>query len=84
MLERDLASEWSTAADSRIGDLCTTVSVSTAAKALVYVATANWADATVVGTHTSVRGMPARVGRTIIHLVRITDHPVVVVPGRSR
>jgi nucleotide-binding universal stress UspA family protein len=82
MLERDLVSRWSAAARSRIGDLCTTVSVSTAAKALDHAATADRADAIVVGTHTSVRGMPARVGRTINHLVRITDHPVVVVPGR--
>lgn len=82
MLERDLVSQWSAAASSRIGDLCTTVSVSTAAKALDHVATVDRADAIVVGTHTSVRGMPARVGRTINHLVRITDHPVVVVPGR--
>ena len=82
MLERDLVTRWSAAASSRIGELCTTVSVSTAAKALDHVATADRADAIVVGTHTSRRGMPARIGRTINHLIRITDHPVVVVPGR--
>ena len=66
----------------RVGELRTTVSSSTAAKALDDVATADRADAIVVGTHTSLQGMPARIGRTINHLIRITDHPVVVVPGR--
>jgi nucleotide-binding universal stress UspA family protein len=82
MLERELVSRWSAAASSRLGELCTTVSVSTAAKALDHVATVDRADAIVVGTHTPVRGMPARIGRTINHLIRITDHPVIVVPGR--
>ena len=35
-------------------------------------------------THLDCSAMPARVGRTINHLIRITDHPVVVVPGRHR
>jgi nucleotide-binding universal stress UspA family protein len=82
MLERDLVRDWSSTVGSRIGELGTTISVSTAAKALDAVATADRADAIVVGTHTFMRGMPARVGRTINHLMRITDHPVVVVPGR--
>lgn len=82
MLEWDLVSRWSASASWRVGELCTTVSVSTAAKALDDVATADRADAIVVGTHTSMPGMPARVGRTINHLIRITDHPVVVVPGQ--
>ena len=82
MLERDLVSQWSAAARSHVGELATTVSVSTAAKALDQIATTDRADAVVVGTHTSGLGIPARIGRTINHLIRITDHPVVVVPGR--
>ena len=81
-LEQDLVTRWTAAVGSRVGELATTVSVSTAAKALDDIATADRADAIVVGTHTSMLGIPARVGRTINHLIRITDHPVVVVPGR--
>ena len=82
VLERDLVTNWSTTVRSCVGELRTTVSSSTAAKALDDIATADRADAIVVGTHTSLRGMPARIGRTINHLIRTTDHPVVVVPGR--
>ena len=82
VLERDLVANWSAGVGPRVGDLSTTVSVSTAAKALDDIATADRADAIVVGTHSSMRGMPPRIGRTINHLIRITDHPVVVVPGR--
>ncbi len=82
VLERDLVDRWTAETGFRVGELCTTVSVSTAAKALDEVATADRADAIVVGTHTSIPAMPPRVGRTINHLIRITDHPVVVVPGR--
>ncbi len=82
MLERDLVTKWTATVASRVRELRTTVSISTAAKALDDIATADRAEAIVVGTHTSLRGIPARVGRTINHLIRITDHPVVVVPGR--
>jgi nucleotide-binding universal stress UspA family protein len=82
VLERDLANRWTAEAGFRVGELRTTVSVSTAAQALDEIATADRADAIVVGAHTSMLGVPARVGRTINHLIRTTDHPVVVVPGR--
>ena len=82
VLERELVDRWTAEVGFRIGELCTTVSVSTAAKALDEVATDDRADAIVVGAHTATVGVLARVGRTINHLIRTTDHPVVVVPGR--
>lgn len=82
VLERELIDRWTAEAGFRVGELRTTVSVSTAAKALDEVASVDRADAVVVGAHSSAAGVPARVGRTINHLIRITDHPVVVVPGR--
>ena len=81
-LERDLVKKWTADVGFRVGDLATTISVATAADALDQVATTDDADAIVVGTHTSMRGMPHRVGRTTNHLMRITNHPVIVVPGR--
>lgn len=83
VLERDLVRHWTADVGFRVGELCTTVDASTAAKALDTAATADGADVIVVGAHTSVLGVPARVGRTINHLIRTTDHPVVVVPGRA-
>lgn len=80
-LEHDLVTEWTAGARERVGELATTVSVATAAKALDAAGTDDRADAVVVGAHTGLPGAPARIGRTINHLVRITDHPVVVVPG---
>ncbi len=82
VLERDLVDRWTAETGFRVGELATTVSDSTAAKALDEIATDDRADAIVVGAHTSIVGAPARVGRTINHLIRTTDHPVVVVPGR--
>jgi len=80
-LERDLVTDWTAGVRARVRELHTSVSVSTAAKALDAAVTEDRADAVVVGAHTGLPGMPARIGRTINHLVRITDHPVIVVPG---
>ena len=80
-LEHDLVTEWTAGVRERVAELATTVSVATAAKALDSAVTDDRADAVVVGAHTGLPGAPARIGRTINHLVRITDHPVIVVPG---
>lgn len=85
VLDRELVEAWTAAVGFAVGELQTSVSSSPAATALEMAATADDADAIVIGRH---RGLVGRDGGGLVHrighltnrLVRSTQHAVIVVP----
>lgn len=79
-----LVEEWTAEARFAVGEFVASVSSSTMASALDRAATEDGAGAIVVGAHQSIRGIPKRVGHSTNRLLRLTHHPVVVVPLDTR
>lgn len=79
-LERDLVENWSADVGFAVAELKTSVISKSTAVALDDVAIADEADAIVVGQHEGISGVVRRIGHTTSRLIRITHHPVVVVP----
>lgn len=79
-VERDVVGAWTSDLRSDVAELVTSVSKAPAASALDRAASIDHADAIVIGTHHTARGMPPRVGHATNRLMRITAYPVIVVP----
>lgn len=83
VLERDLAHTWTADAGWAVGELETSVSEHRIDTALESAATADDADAIVIGRHHGVGDLGAgikRIGHTTNRLLRTAHHPVIVVP----
>ena len=65
---------------ARVGTVTAVAINGSAADALAEVAGERQADAIVVGAHVPVRTMPKTIGTTIRHLLKTSEHPLVVVP----
>lgn len=81
VLDRELVETWTAEAGFAVGELQTSVSSSSAAAALEEEATADDADAIVIGRHRGTFGGAHRIGHSTNRLLRTTEHPVVVVPA---
>lgn len=79
-VERDVVGAWTSDLSNDVAELVTSVSKAPAAAALDRAASIDHADAIVIGTHHTARGVPPRVGHSTNRLMRITGYPVVVVP----
>jgi nucleotide-binding universal stress UspA family protein len=80
VLERDLVRRWIGHTGFAIGELAATVREHSMPRALDDAATEDRADAIVVGAHHAISGIPKRIGHATNKLLRLSDHPVVVVP----
>lgn len=83
VVEAALVDEWTNDAGFAVGELVTSVSAEPMASALERAATADRADAIVVGAHSGIGGVLKRVGHSTNRLMQMTQHPVVVVPTES-
>lgn len=80
LIDSAMVEEWTSEARFAVGELVTSVSSSAMGSALDRAASEDGADAIVVGAHQSVGGIVKRVGHATNRLLRLTRHPVIVVP----
>jgi nucleotide-binding universal stress UspA family protein len=81
VVESALIEQWTSEAGFAVGELETSVSWAAMAPALDRAARDDKADAIVVGVHRGVGGFVKRIGHSTNRLLRLTKHPVVVVPA---
>ena len=80
LLQDELETVWTDAVRARVGTVTAVAMDGSAADALTEVAAQHRADAIVVGAHVPPRTMPKTIGTTTRHLLKTSEHPLVVVP----
>lgn len=80
VVDSALAGHWTSEVGYAVGELTTSISSEPMAEALEQEAVSHHADAIVLGRHRSVGGIVKRIGHSTNQLLRLTRHPVIVVP----
>ncbi len=81
VVEAALNDKWTSEARFAVGELATSVSSAAMGPALDDAAVTDRADAIVIGAHHAVGGIVKRIGHSTNRLLRLTKHPVIVVPS---
>lgn len=80
IIESALIDQWTREIGFAVGELKTSVSWASVGPALEHAASADHADAIVVGVHHGIGGLVKRIGHSTKRLLQSTRHPVIVVP----
>ncbi len=81
VVESALIGRWTSEVGFAVGELETSVRWAAMASALDRAAQDDQADAIVIGVHHGVGGIVRRIGHSTNRLLRLTKHPVIVVPA---